>query len=245
MLWQDRLSGPGPLRADDVRLLENLLGHRARMVPPRRDLIVEGERPRYVTVILSGFAQRYKQLSDGRRQVLSFFIPGDICDANMFLLKRMDHSISTITHVTLAEISKHDFDALVESSPAIARALWWNELVTLAIQREWTTNIGQRSAYERIAHLLCELFTRLQAAGLTEGESCAFPFTQSEIAEATGLTQVHVNRMVQDLRRDGFIELREKRLRVLDFEGLKTAALFDPSYLHLDQADPMMEPRKA
>lgn len=222
------------LASADREILTQALQRRVRILEPRQDIIREGERPRFVNVILEGWAQRYKQLADGRRQILSFFIAGDLCDANIFILKQMDHSLSTVTRVKLAEISQSEFEEIMERSPRIAQALWWNELVTVAIQREWTTNIGQRTAYERIAHLFCEMFVRLRTTGRTDDDECEFPLTQSEIAEATGLTQVHVNRTIQEMRRDQLIELRNKRLKVFDLDRLMAVALFNPNYLHLD-----------
>lgn len=225
------------LASADREILNKALQRRVRLLEPRQDIIREGERPRFVNVILDGWAQRYKQLADGRRQILSFFIAGDLCDSNVFILKRMDHSLSTVTRVKLAEIAQAEFQEIIERSPRIAQALGWNELVTVAIQREWTTNIGQRTAYERIAHLFCEMFVRLRTIGQTEDGECEFPLTQSEIAEATGLTQVHVNRTIQEMRRDDLIELRNKRLRVFDLARLMSVALFNPNYLHLDRED--------
>lgn len=229
-----RLSAFARLSQDDRDILSNVLQKRVRVLPARHDIIREGEKPRFVNVILEGWAQRYKQLPDGRRQILSFFVGGDLCDTNVFILKAMDHSISTVTRARIAEIAQPEFEALMERSPRITRALWWHELVTVAIQREWTTNIGQRTAYERIAHLLCELFVRLRAVGLVEGDECDFPLTQSEVAEASGLTQVHVNRTIQEMRREGLIELRNKRLTVPDLDRLMAVATFNPNYLHLD-----------
>lgn len=218
----------------DRQLLDRTLAKNVRHLDARRDLIREGEKPRGVNVVLEGWACRYKQLPDGRRQVVSFFLPGDLCDANVFILKEMDHSIGAITRLRYAEISPPDFEHLMTSSPRITQALWWHELVVAAVQREWTTNVGQRTAYERIAHLLCELFIRLRTVGLTDGASCDFPITQLDIADATGLTSVHVNRTIQELRRDGLIELHNKRLTIPDLKALMTACMFNPNYLHLN-----------
>lgn len=205
-----------------------------REIPPRRDIVREGEKPRCVNVVLDGWACRYKQLPDGRRQVVSFFLPGDLCDANVFILKEMDHSIGAITKVRYAEISPADFEELIAQSPRITQALWWHELVVAAVQREWTTNVGQRTAFERIAHLFCELFLKLRQVGLTDGTSCDFPLTQIDIADATGLTSVHVNRTLQELRREGLIELANKRLTIPDLAALMNVSMFNPNYLHLN-----------
>lgn len=146
------LEGYARLSPHECALLEQLIAQNIREVAPRRDLIREGERPRGVNIVIDGWACRYKQLPDGRRQVVSFFTPGDLCDANVFILKEMDHSIGAITRLHYAEIAPARFEELMASSPRIAQILWWHELVIAAIQREWTTNVGQRSAYERIAH---------------------------------------------------------------------------------------------
>ncbi|WP_260929193.1 Crp/Fnr family transcriptional regulator [Novosphingobium sp. 9] len=232
-----RLSAFVHLTSEDRLLLSQALEKRTRIVAPRQDIIREGEEPHYVHVILEGWAQRYKQLADGRRQILSFFINGDLCDTNVFILKEMDHSLSAVTSVRLAEIGQQEFQTLMDRSPRIARALWWHELVTVAIQREWTTSIGRRTAYERIAHLFCEMYVRQQVVDMIEDGSCEFPLTQAEIAEATGLTHVHVNRTVQEMRRDNLIELRNKRLLVKDLPSLMSVALFNPNYLHLDRRE--------
>ncbi|KQM19437.1 cyclic nucleotide-binding protein [Novosphingobium sp. Leaf2] len=234
------LSAFGKLSEAERNLIETVLKKRVRVLPARYDVVREGDESRVVHVVLDGWAQRYKQLADGRRQILTFFVAGDLCDPNVFVPRTMDHSISTITPVRLAEIPKPDFREMIQASPNIAQALWWISLVTVAIQREWTTSIGQRTAYERIAHLFCEMFVRLRTVGLTQGAACDFPLTQSDIAEATGLTQVHVNRTIQEMRRDGLVELRHRQLVLPDLDRLMSVALFSASYLHLDHIDKPM-----
>jgi len=187
-----------------------------------------------VHLILTGWACRYKQLEDGRRQIVSFFLPGDICDLNIFILREMDHSIGTITSVTIADLSREFFYEISAGHPRIATAFWWESLVNSAIQREWTMSLGQRTASERMAHLLCEIFLRLRLAGLTREDSCDFPLTQSDLADATGLSKVHVNRTLQELRSAELIVLRGKSLTVPSLERLMNAGLFNANYLHMD-----------
>jgi CRP-like cAMP-binding protein len=206
-----------------------------REIAPRRDLLREGEAPRYVHLILEGWACRYKTLPDGRRQIVAFFVPGDFCDLNVYVLKTMDHSIGAVTRLKVADIGRDDMDQLTINHPRVTQALWWAELVNSSIQREWTLNIGQRTAYERIAHLLVEMFLRLGCVGMTRGQSCEFPPTQTDLADATGLTAVHVNRTLQELRRAGLIGLQGRTLTIPDLEALKNAALFNANYLHLDR----------
>ncbi|HEV2746734.1 MAG TPA: Crp/Fnr family transcriptional regulator [Allosphingosinicella sp.] len=223
------------LSRDDVAAIEGLSSNGLREIGARRDLIREGDRPRSVFVVLDGWACRYKTLPDGRRQIVGFFIPGDICDLNVYILRQMDHSIGAITQLRVAEIAAEDFDRLMIEHPRITQALYWDELVTVSIQREWTLNVGQRTAYERLAHLLVELFVRLEAVGLADRHSCHFPLTQSDLADATGLTAVHVNRTLQELRRDRLIELQGRTLTIPDMPALKAAALFNDNYLHFDR----------
>ena len=212
--------------------------HRSvRQTEARRDLVREGERPRAAHVLLEGWACRYKQLPDGRRQILSFCLPGDLTDCGIFALDRMDHSVAAVTRLRYGEIPADDVERLMGRSPKLARAFWRNELINTAVAREWIANVGQRSAYERIAHLLCELFVRLRLVGLADGEGCDFPLTQGDLADATGLTAVHVNRTLQDLRRDGLIELHGRRLAVPDLRALQRAGHFNPNYLHFEGKD--------
>lgn len=223
------------LSTADRETLMRASASRVRRFGPRVDITHEGDRPRDVHLILSGWAYRYKQLEDGRRQIVSFFLPGDMCDLNVFILKEMDHSIGTITSVTLADLSREFFDEISTGYPRIATALWWETLVNAAIQREWIVNLGQRSASERMAHLLCEIFFRLRLAGLTRHDSCELPLTQADLADATGLSKVHVNRTLQELRSAELIALRDKTLTVPNLERLMSAGLFNANYLHLDR----------
>lgn len=220
--------------SDDDRAAIARVSNQTREVPPRQDIIAEGEQPRYVHLILSGWGCQYKELPDGRRQIVGFFVPGDLCDLHVYVLKETDRSIAAVTRMRVAEISRGEMDELTLNRPRISQALTWEQLVHESIQREWTLNVGQRTAYERIAHLLTELFLRLRAVGLTQGDSCDFPLTQTDLAEATGLTAVHVNRTLQELRRDGLIELERKRLRIVNLDRLMEVSMFNPNYLHLD-----------
>jgi CRP-like cAMP-binding protein len=224
------------LSAADKHALEKAVGQKVRHVAPREDIIREGDKPDRVNILLEGFACRYKTLEDGRRQIVSFFIPGDICDVRLFLLKQMDHSIATLAPAKIAEITAEAFIALTDASPRLTRAMWWNSLVEEAIAREWVRNIGQRTAYERLAHLFCELFLRMRAVGLANDHTCEMPMTQTELADATGLSAVHVNRTLQDLRGDGLISLRGRTLVIPDLEALQTTALFNANYLHFDRS---------
>ncbi|MEA1833361.1 Crp/Fnr family transcriptional regulator [Methylobacterium durans] len=220
---------------EDRCALVETANQRPRLYGAHQDIIREGDTPEHVNLILDGWACRYKTLENGRRQIISFFMPGDLCDPHIFVLRAMDHSIGAITSVRLAEISRAAMMRLTDRHPRVTRALWWETLVTAAVQREWTVNLGQRTALERLAHLLCELFIRLRAVGLTDGDSCLLPVTQVDLGDATGLSNVHVNRVLQELRAAGQIALKGKRLTIPDLEALQDVALFNPNYLHLDR----------
>jgi len=222
------------LSSADRAILDRAATDRVRNFAPRIDIAREGEKPQSVSLILAGWACRYKQLEDGRRQIVSFFLPGDICDLNVFILREMDHSIGTITSVTIADLSREFFVEINACYPRIATALAWESLVNSAIQREWTMSLGQRTAYERMAHLLSEIFIRLRLAGLTRDDGCEFPLTQSDLADATGLSKVHVNRTLQELRSAELIILKGKSLTVPSLERLMNAGLFNANYLHMD-----------
>lgn len=221
------------LSADDRAALAKI-SKDVRLVEARRDLISEGDNPKFVHLVLDGWGSRYKTLPDGKRQILSLFIPGDFCDVNVFILKHMDHSVGAITRLKVAVITPEEMQALSLNHPRITQALWWHDLVAMAIQREWTLNLGQRTAYERLGHLLMELYLRLEVVGRASNGHCDFPLTQTDLADASGLTPVHVNRTLQELRRDKLIELERKQLRILDFQRLMDSSMFNPNYLHLD-----------
>jgi CRP-like cAMP-binding protein len=227
------------LSSEDKEALDKAALLNIRQLHPREDIIHEGDKPNRVNLILEGWAYRYKVLEDGRRQITAFLVPGDICDLRMFILKEMDHSVGALTALKVAEIPSDTVLELTNTSPRIGRALWWNSLVEEAIAREWTTNLGQREAIERLAHLLCELYLRLRGVGLTnghaEGHSFEVPVTQEQLGDATGLSTVHVNRTLQDMRDAGLIVWRGKTVTIPNLEALKAAALFNANYLHLER----------
>lgn len=224
------------LSGDDKQALERAASLRMRHLGSREDIIREGEMPKRINLMLDGWACRYKTLEDGRRQIAAFLLPGDLCDMPMFILSQMDHSIGSLSPATVAEIPKEVILDIIDASPRLSRALWWNALVEEATQREWTTNLGRRDALERVAHLLCEVFIRLRCVGLTDGDSCELPATQAELGDATGLSTVHVNRTLQDLRARGLVVLKGKTLTIPDLAALQDIALFNANYLHLDHA---------
>ena len=198
------------------------------------DVISQGDRTGGVKLLLEGFACRYKVLEDGRRQVVAYFVPGDLCDLRVFILKRMDHSIGAVCASKVATLSPDNVLRLTHTYPSLTRALWWSTLVEEAIAREWIVNVGQRNALKRMAHLFCELLYRFRAVGLNDGMSCTLPLTQVELAETLGLSSVHVNRTLQALRKRKLITLENGTLTIDNLEELKELSFFNPDYLHLD-----------
>ncbi len=203
-----------------------------REVGRDRDLVREGDHSPQCIVLIEGFACRYRSLADGRRQIVSFHIAGDFLDLQGYLLDRLDHGIGTLTASKIGQIPHSAIEELL-GSKTITRRLWRETVVDGAIHREWLVNVGRRTAYQRVAHIFCELVIRLQAVGLARNGVCDLPLTQGELADATGLSTVHVNRVIQELRRDGLITLRGRMFSALDWEGLKEAAEADPNYLDL------------
>ncbi len=229
-----KLSNYVDLSEDDRQALESLAQH-PKTFAAHTDIISEGDPTGGVYLILTGWACRYKVLPDGQRQIMAYFIPGDLCDQRIFILKRMDHSIGTVTPATVAVIPAETIISLTDQHPRIARGLWWSTLVDEAITREWVINLGQRNALERVAHLICEMFVRLRAVGLTDGLSFDFPTTQTELADTVGLTLVHTNRMLQELRAEGLISLKGRKMSMLDLDRLANLSMFNQNYLHLER----------
>lgn len=226
-----KLDGLAPLGAADRALLRAVTAER-RLVAPASDLIRQGEPTDAAFVVLDGFACRYKLRKTGMRQITAYLVPGDICGLGAAALAWSDHAVGTLAPCRVARIGPEMIGPLLER-PSIAAALRLSRLVEAAIAREWLVSIGRRSAPERLAHLFCELLVRLQAVGLVGADGYAMPVTQIDLADTTGLTSVHVNRSLQDMRKEGLIELRKRRLRILDLPRLRTLAEFDPAYLHL------------
>ncbi len=206
---------------------------RLKTVATHQDIIRAGDTPSESCLIVNGFACRYILTAEGKRQILSFHISGDIPDLQSLHIDVMDHSLATLVPSSLAFIQHDDLRSLMRSHPRLGDLLWRDTLIDAAVFRQWMVGLGRRSAHGRIAHLLCELLVRLRSVALVEDHAFTLPVTQAELGDAFGLSTVHVNRVLQDLRRVGLISLHGGSLKVLDWEGLKNAGEFDPTYLHL------------
>lgn len=207
-----------------------------RRIEGDRDLVREGDRPAHCPLLLDGFACRYKTLENGQRQIMAFHVPSDLCDLTSLLLGKLDYSIGTLTPASVVLIPHATLLGWANGMPGLNQLLWRATLVDAAMAREWMVNVGRRTAYQRTAHLLCELALRMRLAGLAQGPACDMPLTQMELADALGLTSVHVNRTLQWLRSEGLIEFGGGTLTVWNWGELKRAAGFDPTYLHQSAA---------
>ena len=228
----EKLQTVSDLPDEDVALLQGVRAN-VRSFAANCDVISDGDRPDHVHLMMAGWSCRYKLLADGSRQITAFLLPGDFCDAHITLLKQMDHGIATLEPAEVAFIPRDVMRAMTDR-PAIARALWWASLVDEGVLRAWIVNLGRREAMERVAHLMCELHARLSNVGRVVATGFACPLTQDELADATGLTPVHVNRVLRRLREDGLMTLKQGFAAITDLRGLQRVAGFTPAYLHLE-----------
>ncbi len=221
----------GQLGREDTAALTVATAH-PRIMAMRHDLIREGDRPGPVFVMLDGWACRYKLLPSGSRQVLAFLMPGDFCDLHVGLLAEMDHSIQTITRALVATIDRTEIETIMERFPAVARALRLAQLVDEGTMRAWITSVGRRTTIERVAHLMCELFFRARSIGLATGPRFALPVTQLLLADALGMTAVHLNRVLKELRVGNTMSFNRGSLFINDPIKLVQTAGFNENYLH-------------
>jgi CRP-like cAMP-binding protein len=221
---------------EDKALINALTSERQTRYGAREDIVREGEHSDDIHVVLSGLACRYKHLEDGSRQIMAFLIPGDPCDSEIFILDKMDHSIGTLAPSLVASVSGERMKELLLNRGSIALAFWWNTLQDEGVLRERIIDEGRRDAYARVGFLVYEIFLRMRATGAISGLEFEFPVTQTDLADATGLTPVHVNRMLKQLREENLIAIDGKTWTILDPEGLRKASSYEASYLHLDLA---------
>jgi CRP-like cAMP-binding protein len=204
-----------------------------KSLAPGSYAVREGEPPTGCGVLVSGFAYRQKLTGDGGRQILSIHIPGEALDFQNIFLNVADHSVQMLTRGHLALIPRADIQRIARSSPAIGHAILVNILVDASIFREWILNIGRRDAKSRLAHMLCELAVRLDAFGLADEMGYHLPMTQAELADALGLTPVHLNRVMRSLEVDGLIVRSKRDVSFPNWERMRDIADFNDRYLHL------------
>jgi CRP-like cAMP-binding protein len=206
---------------------------RVEQIPAGRTLVVPNAPLTESMLIVSGYVARFKDLSNGQRQISEIHLAGDFTDLHGFVLKRLDHHISALTPLTMAFVPHAALTRISEEQPHLLRMLWLSTLIDAAAQRERLLSLGRRSALARIAHLVCELHVRLDLVGKVEKGSFEFPVTQLDVADVTGLTSVHVNRMLRQLRDEKLVTFRGGVIEIHDLARLEQVAEFDRTYLFL------------
>lgn len=234
----DRLARATPLSAEDRNAIEALPAT-VRTLEPNASLLYPGDHSQTCCIVLSGWVGSFKLLGNGQRQVLAFYVAGDLPDLQSLYLPTTDYGICALTDASVALVPHGPMRALMVRRPDVAAALLRETLVSGSITREWVVGLGRRAGPQRMAHLFCELYTQQRAAGLVDTEGrCPLPISQTVLADALGLTAVHVNRILKELRGQGLIQLRQRTLVILDWPRLSALAEFDPTYLHLDRQGP-------
>ncbi|MDN4633576.1 Crp/Fnr family transcriptional regulator [Sphingomonas sp. PsM26] len=233
-----KMSGMVDLTARDVAALEAVTS-RPRRYAARKDLIREGDETGPMLVVLEGWLCRYKILPNGSRQIMAFMMPGDACDLHIKMLEKMDHSIQAVAPSLVATVSRTEMQSMMDEHPNIARAMYTAQLVDEGIMRAWIVSMGRRSSTERVAHLICELYLRARNIGLTHDGDFSLPMSQVILADALGMTPVHINRVLKELRLAGAMALKRGSVTIIDPVKLVQIAGFDDNYLHrrLHQTD--------
>ena len=197
-------------------------------------IVREGEMPTSCSLILSGSAFRQKMVRNGARQIVSFHFPGEFIDLQSCLLGVNDHAVQALGSCSLAVVPKKALLSLLDEHPSVALAAWFDTLVESSIFREWVVNVGRRPARQRIAHVLCELGSRLDALGLAPRDGYQLPMTQEELGDAVGLTPVHVSRTLKELASEGLIVRERRSIRFPSWQAIREAGDFNERYLHLE-----------
>lgn len=210
------------------------LPYATRSLPPSGHIVRDGDRPDHVCLLLGGFAHRYKLTGEGGRQIISIHMASEFVDLQNGLLSFADHSVQTLTPVEAAFIPRRAIEELMLGHPAVSRALWIDTLIDASIFREWVVNVGRRDSRARVAHLLCEFSLRMEAAGLATNHHYELPMTQEQLADAVGLTSVHVNRVLKQLGEEGLISRDRRSIVIEDWKRMRQAGDFSERYLHHD-----------
>lgn len=221
----------------DIQALLDL-PYQPRWIEMGRYIVREGDRPPGATLILSGLAIRHKVTVEGARQIMSVHIAGDFVDLEGALLNVSDHNVQALTRCEVAIVPREAIVNLIDHHPRVGRAMWVDTLIDGSIFREWIVNVGRRDARGAMCHLLCEFARRLEAAGLVDELAYELPMSQEQLADALGITPVHVNRVLRDLDREGLINRNKRHIHLPDWEALRRIGGFNELYLHLDQAGP-------
>jgi CRP-like cAMP-binding protein len=238
-IFLDELETRTPLSVED-RLAILQLPMRLRKLDAGAYIIREGDIPKHCVVLIDGFAIRQKLTGHGTRQILALCIPGDPIDFQNMFLDISDHAVQMLTHSIVADVPREAFQDLITARPSVGAAVIHSTLVESSILREWVVNVGRRDARGRIAHILCEFAVRLEARGLATGKGFELPMTQEQLADATSLTPVHVNRVLKMLQAEGLISRQRRKIEFDDWRALQEVADFNRRYLHIAGEDQVL-----
>ncbi|MFL6734827.1 MAG: Crp/Fnr family transcriptional regulator [Sphingomicrobium sp.] len=222
------------ISAEEEQAIRGAVSH-TRKVPADQVIIRAGQELTESTFLIDGWAARARDLQNGQRQITELHIAGDFIDIHSFTLKRLDHDVLSLAPCTLATVPHDSLRVITEQFPHLTRVYWFGTNLDAAIHREWEVSLGRRSTLAAMAMLFCELSVRLGIIGRVRNGTFDLPLTQERLAECLGITAVHANRTLQELRARQLITLRNRQLTILDQGGLEKAAEFDPSYLYLER----------
>jgi CRP-like cAMP-binding protein len=227
-----RLEARDELSAEERATIEQMFTE-VRLIRAGDDMVRDGDRPQHSTLIVNGVAARYKVLQEGERQITALHLEGDFVDLHSFLLKEMDHGVTAISQCRIATVPHETLTTVSIRQPHLTRLFWLLTLLDGAMHREWLVAMGRRSALGQLAHLLCEIRTRLSVVGGANDHSFVLPITQVDLSDILGLSSVHVNRVLQELRGNNLIAWKGVHVSILDWDGLQRIAEFDDRYLHI------------
>jgi CRP-like cAMP-binding protein len=214
----------------ELQVIEDSIAE-VRQLPARKTILRAGDKPDYSVFLIEGFICRYMDAHDGKRQLVALQIPGDFVDLHAFPLTYLDHDNATITACTVGFVP-HDRLRIIQSDmPHLTHMLWFSTLLDAAMHREWIFRMGRLKAIGRLAHFLAETEHRLSAIGRVQDGRFALPLVQNDLAEATGMTPIHLNRCIRDLRKEGVAEIRGGEVQILNPADLWRLGEFDPAYL--------------
>lgn len=220
------------LSLEEKQVLENL-PWRLRSFEAGEEILPQGARPNESCLVIQGFASRTRSASDGARQISAFYLPGNFVDLHCLLLKQIDYSVAAVTKCRVGFVPHEALQRVTENFPHLMRLLWTLTEIDGSILLNWVFQLGRRSALQRLAHLVCEMFCRLDVVGLASGHGFLFPVNQADLGDMLGLSTVHTNRTVQELRATGLLTWQRHSVTIKDWAGLVRLAEFDPIYLHL------------
>ncbi|NWK98590.1 Crp/Fnr family transcriptional regulator [Sphingobium lactosutens] len=220
------------LSADDLMALEASV-HSVKDVPARHSLAISKQSITVSTYLIEGFICRYMDDREGIRQLVAVHVAGDFVDLHGYPLKRLDHDVATLGPCKIAQVRHEALDQLVRDKPNLTKLLWFSTLLDAAMHREWIFRLGRLDAVARVGHFFCEIEAKLRAVGLSDGRMFSCPLIQPDIGEACGMTAVHINRMLKELRERKLMQIQRGHVTIFDLPGLRQLSEFDPCYLFI------------